>query len=98
MDMAKGKLNQKRVIAMPQFQSSHGQDSNHALLQIPTQNQGKLVIGGAANSESRRKETNERFELDSDCNVDLEEADELNSDQGAEQEERLREERHRQEQ
>lgn len=55
------------------------------------QNQAKLITSGATNSNIRRKETNERFELDSDCNVDLEEADELNSDQGTEQEEQSRE-------
>ena len=80
------------MITMPQFQSFHGQNSNSALTQLSIQDQAKMVVGGAAN---RSKAANERYELDSDCNVDLEEADELNSDRGAEQVEQSIEEQQR---
>ena len=92
MNAAKGKQHQKRVIAMPQFQSFHGQDSNSALTKLSIQDQAKMIVGGATNSNIRHKDANERYELDSDCNVDLEEADELNSDRGADQVEQSREE------
>lgn len=78
---------QKRMEAMQHYQYSAGRESKRVFQQAIGQSRGKLVTrdsAGALNG-NRHEEVNERFELESDCNVDLDEADELNSDRGLDQ-------------
>jgi len=87
---------QKRMEAMQHYQYSAGRESNRkesttttkrVFEQAKSQSRSKLITrdGAGTLNGNRHEEVNERFELESDCNVDLEEADELNSDRGMDQ-------------
>jgi hypothetical protein len=78
---------QKRMEAMQHYQYSAGRESRRVFEQAKSQSRSKLITrdGAGALTGNHQEEVNERFELESDCNVDLEEADELNSDREMDQ-------------
>jgi hypothetical protein len=78
---------QKRMEAMQHYQYSAGRESRRVFEQAKSQSRSKVITRDSAGTlnANHQEEVNERFELDSDCNVDLEEADELNSDRAMEQ-------------
>jgi hypothetical protein len=73
--------------AMQHYQYSAGRESRRVFEQAKSQSRSKLITrdGAGALTGNHQEEVNERFELESDCNVDLEEADELNSDREMDQ-------------